>query len=295
MDHKKNFYFFPLNLYSQIKDYSLMLRPKQWIKNFFIFAPLLFSGQFTSLDSLYKALTVYALFCLAASLIYILNDCVDLAADQQHPIKSKTRPLASGRVSKSEAIGLMLFLSVILSAQFFWHKDVMLVITGYVVLNIGYSFYLKHQPILDIFTIASGFVLRVYAGAVAIHVPLSDWMFVTTLCLALYLAAIKRSKEIHLHGQENRKVLRFYTEQLTNRFAEMAATGALIFYSLFVMSTNNKLIFTIPLVLFGLFRYWLIVETSPRGESPTSTLFSDTQLQVVITLWAITCMVALKA
>ena len=158
--------------------------------------------------------------------------------------------------------------------------------SGYLFL---YSFYLKHQPVLDIFTIAIGFVLRVYAGAVALEVPLSTWMFITTLSLALYLAAIKRRQELATSGEKARSVLRFYNAELIDKYAEMSATSALLFYSLYVISDQPDMVFTIPFVLFGLFRYWYIVELNEQGESPTDALFTDSQIQITILGWIAAC------
>jgi len=164
---------------------------------------------------------------------------------------------------------------------------------GYLVLNVAYSFWLKHQPVLDIFTIAIGFVLRVYAGAQVLQVSVSSWMFVTTLCLALYLAAIKRRQELVMSKGEAREVLKHYTVELADRYAEMAATGALLFYSIFVIFTHPDLVITVPLVLFGIFRYWYMVESLNAGESPTDALLSDWQLLATIFLWIACCIWAL--
>ena len=161
-------------------------------------------------------------------------------------------------------------------------------------LNFAYSFWLKHQPVLDIFSVASGFVLRIYAGAVAIAVPLSNWMAITTLCLALYLAAIKRRQELATAGDGSREVLRVYSVALVDRYAEISAVGALIFYSLFVMSSaNERMSFTIPLVIFGLFRYWYVVETLEGGESPTDVAVTDVPLMITVLLWVGVCVFAL--
>ena len=171
--------------------------------------------------------------------------------------------------------------------------SVIAVIAGYLLLNVAYSYFLKHQPVLDIFSVAAGFVMRVWAGSVAIAVPLSGWMFVTTLCLALYLAAIKRRQELATSGSEARGVLRRYSISLTDRYAEMSATGALMFYSLYVMSVRPELLITIPLVIFGLFRYWYVVEDLGGGESPTDALLFDAQLVITVLFWVTACAWAL--
>jgi 4-hydroxybenzoate polyprenyltransferase len=161
-------------------------------------------------------------------------------------------------------------------------------------LNLAYTFFLKHEPVIDIFTIALGFVLRVIVGAVALDLAPSVWMCVTTLCLALYLAAIKRRQELAQSGTDGRKVLAKYSVSLVDRYAEMSATGALLFYSMFVMSTRPELAITIPLVLYGLFRYWYVVEALDGGESPTDALLADWQLMLVIVLWVAACVFALS-
>ena len=262
-----------------------LMRPKQWIKNGFVFAPLMFTGLFLDLVAVSQTLIAFTLFSLAASATYVVNDLKDIEEDRKHPTKSKKRPLASGQVRPAQAKKLLVGLYGLLILGFFVQPLVMGVIVGYLLLNVAYSYYLKHQPVLDIFTIAIGFVLRVYAGAVAISVPLSSWMFVTTLCLALYLAAIKRRQELVQTTQEGRGVLQKYTVSLVDRYAEMAATGALLFYSLFVMNARPEMVMTIPFVLFGLFRYWYVSEALGEGESPTDALLSDKQLLITVVVW----------
>ncbi len=271
-----------------------LLRPKQWIKNIFVLAPLVFTGQFTQTESIIAVLYATLYFCLASSSIYIINDYHDIEADRKHPEKSKKRPLASGAVSKPQALILLAITLAILASGFLFQFAVMQVIMAYLAINLAYTFVLKHQPVIDIFTIAIGFVLRVYAGATALSVPVSSWMFVTTLCLALYLAAVKRRQELALSGNEGRKVLQHYSIALVDRYAEMSATGALLFYSLFVMTARPELVMTIPFVLYGLFRYWYVVESSDAGESPTDALFKDWQLQVTILCWTGVCIWALR-
>jgi 4-hydroxybenzoate polyprenyltransferase len=265
------------------------MRPKQWIKNTFVLAPLIFSGTFTEWVSIQQAMTAFVLFCFASSATYVLNDYRDIESDRKHPIKSQKRPLASGEVTKPQAKILMALLYSSVIGAYWFHPQVVAVITAYLLLNVAYTFYLKHQPVLDIFTIAAGFVLRVYAGAVALDIPLSSWMFITTLSLALYLASIKRKQELIKNGKEARSVLQHYTISLVDKYAEMSATCAILFYSLFVISDAPEMVYTIPFVLFGLYRYWYVVESKEGGESPTDALFSDIQLQVTIAGWIVAC------
>jgi len=271
-----------------------LMRPKQWVKNGFVFAPLVFSGAMLNPDALMHAFLAASLFCAASSATYIVNDIHDMDHDRQHPRKSKSRPLASSIVSKNAALVLLLVLWGFLALGYLVMPKVILVIIAYLALNLAYTFFLKHEPVIDIFIIAIGFVLRVIAGATALNLGASSWMCITTLCLALYLAAVKRRQELAQSGPEGRKVLKKYSVALVDRYAEMSATGALLFYSMFVMSTRPSLVITIPLVLYGLFRYWYVVEALDGGESPTDALFADWQLIVVIVLWIATCIWALS-
>jgi 4-hydroxybenzoate polyprenyltransferase len=270
-----------------------LLRPRQWIKNGFVFAPLLFTGQFGQWHAVATVMLAMVLFCIASSATYVVNDWRDIERDRAHPVKRHSRPMASGTVSPSLAAALLIVLYAILIAAAFALPRVLAVIGIYLLLNLAYSFGLKHQPVIDIFVIASGFVLRVIAGAQALVVPVSSWMFITTLCLALYLAAVKRRQELVQSGSNAREVLGKYSLPLIDRYAEMSATGALVFYSLFVMSAHRELIVTIPLVLFGLFRYWYIVEREDGGESPTDTLLTDWQLLLTGLAWIVLCAVRL--
>lgn len=274
---------------AQMLDLLKLMRPKQWLKNAFVLAPLLFSRAFLDSGAVSHALLAALLFCVASSATYIINDMHDIEYDRRHPKKSKTRPLAAGVVSMPAALILLSALYSVLALGWFVAPKVVMVIVAYLALNFAYTFVLKHQPVIDIFTIAIGFVLRVYAGAMAIAVPVSSWMFITTLCLALYLAAIKRRQELNHSGTEGRKLLQKYSVSLVDRYAEISATGALFFYSMFVMSAAPDLVITVPLVLFGLFRYWFVVEALDGGESPTDTLLADRELMLTGLLWVAAC------
>jgi len=283
----------PRSSLAQIRGLLTLMRPRQWVKNAFVFAPLIFAGEFLKLQSIEKVALAALIFCVASSATYILNDLSDIERDRRHPKKLQTRPLASGLISVPQAITLLLVLYAVLLATWFVMPAVLYVVLGYLLLNLAYTLVLKHQPVIDIFTIAIGFVLRVYAGAMALSVPVSSWMFVTTLCLALYLAAVKRGQELASNGSESREVLQHYTPALLNRYAEMAATGALLFYSLFVITTRPALVMTIPLVLYGLYRYWFIVESKDGGESPTDALLGDWQLLLTVAIWAVVSAVSI--
>lgn len=265
------------------------MRPKQWIKNGFVLAPLIFSGRFANADHISIAILAFFLFCIASSAGYVVNDLHDIEHDRLHPKKSKTRPLAAGIVPVPAALVLLACLYAVLVWGWFVAPKVGIVVAVYLALNLAYTFVLKHQPVVDIFTIALGFVLRVYAGATALNVPVSSWMFITTLCLALYLASVKRRQELSQRGTEGRKVLEQYSVLLMDRYADLSATGALLFYSMFAMSVRPELAFTVPLVLFGLFRYQFLVVACRGGESPTDALLTDWQLLITVLLWVAAC------
>lgn len=270
-----------------------LVRPKQWVKNSFVFAPLIFAGEFLHPDSVYSTLLAAFLFCIAASAVYIVNDLKDIEKDRIHPEKSKKRPLASGQVSPQSAIILLILLYIVLISFWTVVPNVIYVIFIYLALNWAYTFKLKHEPVIEIFIVAFGFVLRVYAGAMALTVPVSHWMFITTLSISLYLASIKRRQELLQSGSQSRGVLAYYSVTLIDRFAEMSAVTAVVFYSLYVMAEQPNLVITVPLVIFGLFRYWYIVETLKGGESPTDVIIQDKQILMTILVWIGCCIWAL--
>lgn len=270
-----------------------LLRPGQWVKNGFVLAPLIFSRSFLNSGDTLRALAAFALFCGAASAGYVINDIVDRESDRRHPLKSKRRPIAAGEISvRSALIGvaiavpLLIALSVMLSLPF------ALAIAAYLLLSTTYSLYLKRLPIIDLFAIAVGFVLRVWSGAVAIPVRLSEWMFVTTLSLALFLAATKRRQELMSSsiGSDFRIVLEHYTVRLMESYADMAAVATFVFYGLYIVDVRPQLVVTVPLVLFGMFRYRYVMELSHADESPTDRLVRDPQLLVCIALWTLLSM-----
>ncbi|HXT47282.1 MAG TPA: decaprenyl-phosphate phosphoribosyltransferase [Gemmatimonadaceae bacterium] len=271
-----------------------LLRPKQWIKNLFVLAPLIFSGLFMRQLSMLLALFGTFMFCVASSIVYVFNDLSDRHIDALHPVKRLTRPLASGAVSVSAARVLLALLGAVLLLGSLVSPMLVGVLLVYVLLNVLYSVWLKRMPVVDIFCVAAGFVLRVYAGAVVIDVPLSSWMLITTLSIALYLAAIKRRDELEVQGDGARAVLGQYTIPLLERFALMASVCAMVFYSMFVVTTRPVLAFTIPFVLFGIFRYWFLVDRHGRGESPTDALWSDRPLAITVVLWGILCAYLLR-
>lgn len=276
------------DIFAKLNSALRLIRVRQWVKNTFVLAPLIFSSQFTNIDSLKYSLLAALLFSLASSATYIINDLRDIEADKLHPVKSKTRPLATGEITSLFAYSLLILIYILLLLGLFILPKVLGVIAVYLVLNLAYTFFLKHEPVVDIFVIALGFVLRVYAGTQALNLEMSSWIFVTTLSLALYLASVKRRQELALVGSASRKVLNKYSVSLVDRYAEMSATGAIVFYSMYVMAERPNMVITIPLVLYGLFRYWYVVEID-GGESPTDVLLKDKQLGLTVVIWALTC------
>lgn len=267
-----------------------LLRPAQWIKNGFVLAPLVFTEFFLNVDAIKKGIWATIFFCIAASAGYVLNDLLDLEDDRVHAQKRYTRPLATGDVSVLQALVLLFSLYALLLTIFFFQPAIASVLLTYLLLNIFYSLRLKHMPVVDLFTIAVGFVLRVYAGAVALSVSLSFWMFITTFCLALYLASIKRRQELLSNGSSARDVLYKYTVPLLDFYSQTAAVGAIVFYGLFVATVRPSLVVTTPFVLLGLFRYQYIAVIMGAGESLADTLRKDAILALTVVAWLVLCM-----
>jgi len=255
-----------------------LLRPKHWVKNLFVLAPLAFSGRFNEADSNWRTLGALVVFCLAASATYVMNDIFDVAADRAHPTKRHTRPIAAGQISIPVAWVVFAILLVAVAGMVSLMPKLAPIIGGYLLLQVAYNFYLKRQPIIDLFVIATGFVLRVYAGAFSIEVRVSKWMFVTTLSLAIFLASMKRLQELKNHGDRSRKVLAEYTVGFTQRITEISGTLAVVFYSFYTFTAHPAFIYTIPVVLFVLIRYWFVADKAGAGESPTDLILRDWQL-----------------
>ena len=274
-----------------ISIYLRLLRVRQWVKNLFVLAPLIFSAKFFNPQAVKNALLAFITFCMASSATYIVNDLRDIKKDRLHPIKRIKRPLAAGIISPTKAKILLYGLYGILFFFFLWPstRSFMLPILIYLFLNLAYSFKLKHVPVLDIFCIATGFMLRLFAGGQAINVEISSWMLITTLSLALFLASSKRLQELRTQGQNARKVLEKYSIKLLESYAQISAAGALVFYGLYVISSRPQLALSIPFVIFGLFRYWYLVESEGAGESPTEVLLKDWPLAITVILWVLFC------
>jgi len=271
------------------------LRPQQWIKNFFIFAAIIFSQNIFNLPLLLKAVIAFIAFCVLSSSLYILNDLKDLEEDKRHPIKSK-RPLASGRLKKSHAIlsfviisSLGFILAVTLNRNFF------IIALVYFILQIAYSFRLKHVVILDVFVIAAGFLIRVVAGGLAIEVSLSSWLLICTTLLALFLALGKRRHELVLLEEEasdHRPILEEYNPYFLDQLIAVVTASIVIAYCLYTIDAETvakfgttNLLYTVPFVFYGIFRYLYLIHQKSKGGSPETLILKDKPLLIDIFLW----------
>lgn len=272
------------------KSILQLMRPKQWIKNIFVMAPALFSLKFMEAPALFLALEATLLFCCISASVYILNDWVDAKKDKLHP-KKKDRPLASGRVQKREAA----FLLVTLMAGgifFAWSLSPYLcaVLIGYLLNNIAYTYYLKNRVILDVMSIAAGFILRVIAGALVIDVHISPWLLMCTFLLALFLGFSKRRYELVLLQGEaaaHRMILSEYSREFIDNMLSVVTSSVVISYFLYTFYTERLLMVTLPFVLYGIFRYQYLLYQKGEGGSPEDTLLSDKPLMVNVILWGL--------
>lgn len=270
-----------------------LLRPHQYIKNLFVFAPLFFSFNFV-LDDVINTFIVFILFSLIASSIYVLNDYMDIEEDKQHP-KKKFRPLASGKVSKNSAKILFLLLSVIsLISAYFLNTNLFLVLIIYFILNVAYSLKLKHITIVDIFIIATGFVLRLFAGASVIENQLSMWIIIMTFLLALFLAVAKRRDDVVLasQGKETRKNIDGYNLEFVNAVMVFMSGVIVVAYILYTVSeevirrlNSEYLYLTSFFVILGIMRYMQITFVEQNSGSPTKIVLKDKFLKITILLW----------
>ncbi len=277
------------------------MRPKQWVKNLIIFAVLIFSLNLFHIDLLLRTVAAFLLFCLLSGTVYIINDYADVESDRLHPTKCK-RPLASGMVATGFALRSALILTAIgLGGSFLLGIGFGLVALAYYLLVVSYTFYFKHVVILDVFSIALGFVIRALAGAVVIHSGISAWFLICTLFLALFLALAKRRHELLLLDQEasrHRKSLADYSPFFLDQMIAVVTTSTVISYAMFTVSTESleyqqfkthNLIYTVPFVLYGIFRYLYLAYHKEQGGSPTRVLLTDKALMLDIFLWLAAC------
>lgn len=276
------------------------MRPRQWVKNGLLFIPIVFDKQLTNWPALARTVLGFILFCLLSSVIYIINDLVDLEADRKHPLK-KLRPLASGalKISTARAAGIVLTIVIFIPAALLSLEFALIGLT-YLVLNLAYSAWLKHEPILDVMILASFYVLRVAAGVSLIVVTrFSPWLYVFTTFLALYLGIGKRRAELNLLADEansHRRSLGEYTIPLLDQLILIVCSSSIITYSLYTFSApnlppNHTMMLTIPFVIYGIFRYLYLVEVKHSGGEPEEVLLTDRPLQVTIILWVLSILV----
>jgi 4-hydroxybenzoate polyprenyltransferase len=276
------------------------MRPKQWAKNGFLFAGLIFDKQLLQPIPLTRTFAAFILFCLLSSTVYIINDLADLEADRQHPQK-RTRPIASGKLSTSAArTAAILFLIFILPLAYLLSPLFALIALIYFLINLAYSFKLKHFPILDVMILASLYVLRVGAGISLIVVTyFSPWLYVFTTFLALFLGVGKRRAELNLlaNGAAGiRRVLEGYTEPLLDQFLNIVSSMTIITYSLYTFSApnlpdNHSMMLTIPFVIYGIFRYLYLVQVKNSGGAPEEVLLTDRPLQATLLLFGLAILI----
>jgi 4-hydroxybenzoate polyprenyltransferase len=273
------------------------MRPKQWTKNAFVFAALIFDRKLFDLNSLERTLMTFGLFCLLASSVYLLNDIMDIEADRSHPVK-KNRPIASGKLPISLAVIVaILLLAVALVGSYLLFIGTFFIFLIYFVLNLAYSKWLKHIAIIDVLVIAACFVLRVAAGVSVIQVErFSPWLYVVTTLFALYLGFGKRRAELSVLIPENttshRRVLAGYSIDFIDQLITIVSATTIIAYSLYTFSApnlpkNHTMMLTIPFVLYGIFRYLSLIQINKKGGEPEDLLLNDRPLQITIVLWGL--------
>lgn len=280
-----------------------LARPKQWVKNGVLLAALVFAGTIGDSKSVELAIGAMAIFCLLSSSIYTLNDLVDRDKDRQHPIK-RNRPIASGKVSVALAIAMVIVLAAAgLGAAFLISPNFLVISASFMLLNGLYSFLLKNIVIVDVMTLALSFVVRAYAGAVAIDVPASKWMLINTLLLALFLGFGKRRHELVLLENEagaHRASLSHYSPYLLDQLIGVTTASVVVMYMLYSFSTEvsqklkaENLFLTIPFVVYGIFRYLYLIHRQEKGGNPTRVLFTDRPILLTVLLWMLTVIAVL--
>jgi 4-hydroxybenzoate polyprenyltransferase len=274
----------------------LSLRPSQWTKNLIIFGALGLAQRLLDGHAVLVSCAAFAIFCVLSGVVYLLNDIADRAADRTHPIK-RFRPIASGALPVPVAIGWAVGLGVGALAAAFWLRPLFGVIgSSYLVLLALYSWQLKHIVILDVLTIAIGFVLRAAAGAVALDVPISHWLYVLTILLALFLALSKRRHELVLLADgatSHRRILEEYSPYLLDQMIAVVSASTIVAYAFYTVSPDtvqrlgtDRLILTLPFPLYGIFRYLYLVHLKEGGGSPSDMLLTDRPLLVCVGVWA---------
>ena len=287
---------------NSVKEYIRLIRPKQWVKNSFVIAPLLFAHQATNVDKFFAIFLACISFCFVSGSIYIVNDIFDRKSDRLHPVK-RSRPLAAKTIKIAHAI---IYACVLLVLGFCFAKAVGIisVCAVYVALQLAYTIKIKHVIILDVISVASGFVLRVIAGVVAIGVELSPWLVLCTFLLTMFIATTKRRQEIVLlqddGNKENRRsVLSLYTIPFLDQMISIETPLAIIAYAIYTLSERTvelfgttDLVWTVPFVLYGILRYLYLVyqeDELKHSDDPTLLVLKDYHLWVNVLLWVASC------
>ncbi len=284
-----------------LKSTLKLMRPAQWIKNGFVFMPLVFSGRLYYLEDALKAIGMALAFCLASSATYILNDYLDMEQDRVHPLK-KHRPLASGELAPWTALITMVLLAggaFVVGRATDAGAAGLAFLAAYLVLQIVYSLWLKDILLIDVLTISTGFLFRVLAGAMAISVMVSSWLFLCTFSVSILLALGKRRHEALLLNNDavsHRPVLENYSVKLLDQLLQVVTTSTFIFYCLYSVQDHSSsgiqsemMMFTIPMVTYGIFRYMYLIYHKKDGGSPTNLLLTDPPLLSCTIVWLVTC------
>ncbi len=279
-----------------LKPYLQLLRPLDWSKNLFVLVPLVFSKHFLIPEDVITALISFFCFSIASSIVYVINDLEDVEKDKLHPIK-KNRPIASGRINHKSALFVIVVLSVILVAGLWLlNWKFILIVLGYILMNVFYSVSWKNIVIIDLFSIAGGFMLRVIGGALTISVYISSWLVITTLFVSLFLAAMKRRVEIasSANAYEKRLVLKEYPLNFIDQVAAISAGGVVLSYALYTVSertikffNTEYLIYSIIFVIYGIFRYMYLVYKKNKGENASEVLLTDFPMLANFILYAV--------
>ena len=272
------------------------MRPRQWTKNAFILAAVIFDRQLTQINSIFRTFAGLLIFCLLSSSVYLINDVLDIKSDRKHPTK-KFRPIASGNLPISTALLFaLIFIFISITCAYLLSMEFALICLVYFLVNLVYSKWLKHVVILDVIILASGFVLRVLAGVSLIHVErFSPWLYVVTTLLALYLGFGKRRAELTLSSENaslHRKVLNGYTIPLLDQLITVVSSSTIIAYSFYTFSapnlpTDHTMMLTIPFVMYAIFRYLYLIQVDQAGGAPEELLLTDKPIQLSILLYAI--------
>jgi len=280
-----------------VRNLLASLRPQQWVKNLIVFAALLFGRQLLDPESVVRATAAFVVFCALSGTVYLVNDVMDRENDRRHPLKCK-RPIASGALPVSAALAAATVLAAGALAGAFWiGRGFGVVSLAYLALMGAYSGPLKHAVIIDVLTIAIGFVLRAAAGALAVGVQISHWLLVCTILLALFLALSKRRHELVLladGASSHRRILQEYSPYLLDQMIAIVTAATLMSYALYTVSPetierfgSDRLLLTFPFPIYGIFRYLYLVHQKQGGGSPAETLLADWPLLVCVALWAV--------